>query len=223
MIPVMRIPKPEVLERHAERWQAALLAASSEAGRKRAESKYRHPQVRDALKKMFHGKCAYCESKIDHVDYGKIEHYHPKRGRHGRPDLAFDWSNLLWACGKCNGPECKADQFPVAADGGPLVNPCDDDPAQHFEFTYDPVSRVASVYGRTERGRVSELVLGLNRRDLRAYRSVQVRKLLALAQFAVSDPEAAELLRQATDADAEYAAFARVLFQDVCSGGAQPP
>jgi uncharacterized protein (TIGR02646 family) len=211
MIAVKRLPKPRVLERHEVRWRDTLLAAVTEAERRRAESKYRHPEIREALNRMFHGKCAYCESRITHVDYGKIEHYRPKRGPRGRPDLTFEWNNLLWACGRCNGPEFKADRFPEAAAGGPLVNPCDDVPEEHFQFVYDQAAKLASVYGRTVRGQASEKLLGLNRRDLRQYRSRQIRRLLALARLAESDPEAATLLQLAREADAEYAAFARVL------------
>ena len=35
-----------------------------------------------------HGKCAYCESKIKHIDYGDIEHILPKN-KNARPDLCY--------------------------------------------------------------------------------------------------------------------------------------
>jgi uncharacterized protein (TIGR02646 family) len=161
---------------------------------------------------MFHGKCAYCESKITHIDFGHIEHFRPKRGVNGRPDLAFEWTNLLLACGVCNGAEHKSDHFPEADEGGPIVNPCDDDPEIHLDFCFDPVTRLASVYGKTRRGETTEDLLGLNRPELRDYRSRRVRHLVVLAQHAGSDREAAKLLQEAKLSDAEYAAFARALF-----------
>ena len=90
---------------------------------------------------MFGGKCAYCESRITHVDYGHIEHHVPKAGPNGRPKRTFQWSNLLLACGRCNGSENKGDRFPTARQGGPIVNPCKDDPADHFEFVNQRLAR----------------------------------------------------------------------------------
>jgi uncharacterized protein (TIGR02646 family) len=75
-------------------------------------SVYSDTIVREALKKMFHGKCAYCESKITAIYSGDIEHFRPKGGYNngaGQPLttpgyywLAADWNNLLFACPFCN-------------------------------------------------------------------------------------------------------------------------
>jgi hypothetical protein len=145
--------------------------------------------------------------------YGHIEHFHPKRGTRGRPDLTFEWTNLLLACGVCNGAERKSDHFPEPHEGGPLVNPCEDEPENHFEFCFDPVAKLASVYGKTVRGTITEKLLGLNRTDLRAHRSCRIRHLVVLAQYIDSDPEAAELVEEAKMSRAEYAAFARTLLK----------
>lgn len=211
MIHVERGDPPKILIRLAEKWRQALLSARTEGERRRAEKKYGHSDVKAALNQLFLGKCAYCESKITHVDYGHIEHFRPKRGPRARPDLTFEWTNLFLACGKCNGAEFKGDKFPEPQQGGPPVNPCDDDPNEHLDFHYDPIAQLASVYALTRRGEITESLFGLNRRELRTYRSQVVRKLVALARLAQADPEAAELLQSATQSDAEYAAFARTL------------
>lgn len=70
---------------------------------------YRDPEVKDALIKLFHGKCAYCESTFLHVYAGDIEHFRPK-GEITEADppkpgyywLAADWDNLLLSCRNCN-------------------------------------------------------------------------------------------------------------------------
>ena len=160
---------------------------------------------------MFGGKCAYCESRITHVDYGHIEHFRPKAGPRGRPNLTFEWSNLFLACGVCNGPGFKGDRFPEADDGGPLVNPCDDEPTDHFRFVFDPKTRIASVDGISPRGKVTENILGLNRPELRAYRSTQIRKIATIAILAKTNAEAAALVEEARGDNAEYAAFVRSL------------
>lgn len=100
---------------------------------------YKDPSVRHALKKLFFGKCAYCESFMAGQQPGDIEHYRPKANvwitnrRTGRvvviPGyywLAAEWQNLLPACADCNRPRehfiigvggkvaGKANLFPIA-------------------------------------------------------------------------------------------------------------
>lgn len=210
MIRVERTAKPDVLVKKQGAWTASLLDAATDAARKRAENKYRHKDIKAALVAMFHGKCAYCESKITHIDYGHIEHFRPKSHPRFR-SLTFEWGNLLLSCARCNGAEQKGAHFPGAAEGGPLVNPCEDEPQEHFDFVFDPRARLASVVGRTPRGKTTEKLLGLNRPELRAHRSYLVDILRALSLLAKSDPDARRLILEACRDNAEYAAFARAL------------
>jgi uncharacterized protein (TIGR02646 family) len=173
--------------------------------------RYQHAEIKKALVDMFQGKCAYCESKILHIDYGDIEHYRPKRGPRARPDLTFDWDNLLLACQVCNGAEHKGDRFPEREEGGPILDPCRDDPAEHLEFRYDDRARLASVYGKTRRGETTERLLGLNRPHLRVHRSAFVQKLLFIALQAGRDLEAAALFDESRRPGSEYSAFAKAL------------
>jgi uncharacterized protein (TIGR02646 family) len=208
MIRVYRVSKPAILIRKEAEWRRTLLQAKTNDEQRRAASKYRHRQVREALEAMFHGKCAYCESQIVHVSDAHIEHYRPQsKFPHG----TFDWDNLLLACGKCNSARYKGDSFPEVHEGGPLVNPCEDAPDAHLQFHYDAQTKLASVYGKTVRGETSEKLLGLNRGDLRHYRSRQITRLAALARLAAHDAEAQRLLDEARQDRAEYAAFARNL------------
>ena len=208
MIAVNRSLKPAILREKEADWLAALRRVVTDAEKKRATNKYRHPQIKNALKILFHGKCAYCESKIEHVSDAHIEHYRPKSKY---PELTFDWNNLLLACGKCNSARYKGGKFPGADANGPYINPCADDPEEHFQFVYDSKAKIASVYGITARGETTETDLGLNRPDLRTHRSVQIKRLAFIASKAKTDPVAQRLLDEAKQADAEYAAFARTL------------
>ncbi|MGB5685050.1 MAG: retron system putative HNH endonuclease [Candidatus Electrothrix sp.] len=208
MIALQRADQPKILERKAVKWREKLLSATTKKQCGNAKSKYRHKDIKHALRAMCHDKCAYCESKVTHVDHGDIEHYRPKSKF---PELTFTWSNLLLACGVCNGTKYKGDKFPEEEQDGPLVHPCEDDPSQHFSFHYEPQAGIASIYGITPRGETTEKILGLNRHALRAYRSGQIAKLYTLAQLADSDPEAAALFQEATEDSAEYSAFARVI------------
>lgn len=71
---------------------------------------YKHKSVKEALGNLFHGKCAYCESKYESTSPPDIEHFRPKgaikiNGKLDRPGyywLAADWDNLLPSCIDCN-------------------------------------------------------------------------------------------------------------------------
>ena len=71
---------------------------------------YRDSEVKDALVKLFKGKCAYCESKFLHIYPGDVEHFRPKGEieeanppkKPGYYWLASDWDNLLLSCRNCN-------------------------------------------------------------------------------------------------------------------------
>ena len=208
MIRISRTPKPAVLVRKADEWQKCLSQAHTEKERKRAEARYRHEEIKEVLCRMFHGKCAYCESKLTHVDFGDIEHYRPKSKW---PQLTFEWENLMLACGICN--QNKWDHFPEADEGGPIINPTQEDPDVHLDFSYDPKAKLATVHAKTVRGETSRKLLGLNRNELRAYRSTQITKLACLALMAASDKDAKGLLQEAALPGSEYSAFARQLFQ----------
>jgi len=97
---------------------------------------YGHDAVRMALEKLFHGKCAYCESKLPESGW-PVEHYRPKGRIAEEPThpgyywLAYCWYNLYPACTSCN--ERRRDK-PIWAetsrgatagkgDQFPLVNP----------------------------------------------------------------------------------------------------
>lgn len=67
---------------------------------------YKNFDVTSTLRKLFHNKCAYCESDL--VDSLDVEHFRPKGAVTGEPAhpgywwLALKWENLLPACVGCN-------------------------------------------------------------------------------------------------------------------------
>ena len=208
MISVIRTPKPSLLASNETLWRAALDRATDKREQKKARDKYRQPEIRQALKRMFQGKCAYCESRFAHTSYGHIEHFRPKSRF---PELTFEWENLLWACGVCNSTENKGDHFPEDENGGLLLDPCEDDPTLHLRFVYDDVREEAKIEAKTERGRTTIALLGLNRRALLDYRTERLQNLFVLAELASVNPKARKLLSEAVEDRAEYAAFARAL------------
>ncbi|GGB19624.1 retron system putative HNH endonuclease [Puia dinghuensis] len=101
MIKVNRSECPEILKTglSPESKGQAETRQNIESG-SRSYKVYADKTVRKALKAMFHGKCAYCESQITAIYSGDIEHFRPKGG--GYYWLAADWENLLFACPFCN-------------------------------------------------------------------------------------------------------------------------
>jgi hypothetical protein len=69
MIPVERTSQPKALQKNADRWLLKLQEisgnpSSTKQQLENAQNKYRHNQVKNALVKMFHGKCAYRKTAV---------------------------------------------------------------------------------------------------------------------------------------------------------------
>lgn len=187
-----------------------LLSERAEEARLRAQEFYRrekiqerfefdtailhHKEVMDALQRLFHQKCAYCESPIGSLQPVDIEHFRPRLraiNLDGVIDpyhyfwLAYEWTNLFPVCSECN--RNKGSRFPItgsrapvgtslgelAGEGVLLLNPCEDAPETHLVFSTDGM-----VTSPTEQGRVSIDVYGLNRADLIAARRNEYARLV---------------------------------------------
>lgn len=208
MIAIKRTAKPKIIEKNEKKWLADLAIARTDDERRMRAGRYKHKEIRISLEKMCHEKCAYCESHISHVAYGHIEHYRPWSKY---PKQTFKWTNLLLSCPVCNGKQHKSDQFPTKKFGGPLIDPCKDVPVAHFDFSLDKKNQHAIVIPKTQRGKTTEKILGLNRPELVRRRTNYLRMLIALKTFEQTDLEAAKILKDATSEDGEYLAFCRSL------------
>lgn len=212
MIRVNRGGAPASIVNNEAAWQAELKAAKAGGDKKaiaRAEGRYRQRDVKVALELAFNDKCAYCESEITSVTYGHIEHFYPK-SRY--PSKAFSWGNLLLSCPRCNDAEHKGNKFPLKCQGGPIVDPCVDDPSQFFNFIYDPLAKLALVQPLNSRGQVTEKMFELNKRKgLVRRRSKLLRNLICIKQKASSDPEASAIIAEAKMSQSEFSAWAKAL------------
>lgn len=230
MIYIPRSAKPQILQQNEQTWlaelrvaHAAVLTATSDDERKQAvkefkskQSRYAHSEVRRALVAIFgkNGltKCAFCEAHISHISDDNIEHFRPKSDY---LDFTFDWDNLLIACTVCN-RDYKKTQFPMALDGSALlINPTRETPETHLDFQWDGKTKLATVAPKDQRGLETERCLGLNRDELRDKRSQYVQMLALIAQRAPTSQLDRDLLCEATKAEWEFAAFARVLATQV--------
>ena len=85
--------------------------------------------LKDSLKDLSHGKCAYCECSLTkESNYMEVEHFEDK---HQYPDKVMDWDNLLPSCKHCNGHKSTHD---VRKD--PIINPFVDNPNDHLYFQH---------------------------------------------------------------------------------------
>ena len=161
---------------------------------------YSHDSVKKTLRHIYRDKCAYCECKVDAGAFLQVDHFRPKRsvkeddGHGGYYWLAYEWSNLILCCPKCNGE--KSTHFPVRGrrvappqtdlartdrmqwradsknfiDEDPLLlHPEIDQPEEHFEFLRD-----GTICPKTERGRATVGICGLDRESLNIQRKNRI-------------------------------------------------
>jgi hypothetical protein len=126
-----------------------------------------------------------------------VEHFRPKAGVYSEASgkvstpgyywLAYEWTNLLFACEQCN-RRGKKNHFPLldetkrarhhthalSRERPVFVDPTVEDPTRHVSF------RDEIAYGRTPRGRVTVEALQLNRGPLATRRADALRTLRAL-------------------------------------------
>ena len=238
MIPVFRPNQPpKVLTRNSQKWLKKLQDSLSHLETIKAQApvnkqqlaqaqkevekninKYRNKEIKEALETIFHGKCAYCESKVTTTGYGEIEHFCPKSNSRCI-NLTFEWSNLLLSCQKCNDAGHKGTKFPLDADDNPLlINPTDEktDINIHLRFSWDSIIGTR-VEGIDTRGQVVEDIFDLNsqrgtRKELVNHRNQRVKQMLALLKIARQNgnQDAIQLLLEHCQPSAEYSAFAIV-------------
>lgn len=87
---------PEILANNEKTWLAAYKADPENSTKK---YKYRHADIKDAIKADAKNKCMFCESKIGHNTPGDVEHFAPTSEV---IDLHFSWFNLGLCCNECN-------------------------------------------------------------------------------------------------------------------------
>jgi len=201
--------------------------------------------VRNALKAMQSGKCAFCESRFDHVSYGDVEHFRPKGavrqaadGALERPGyywLVYEWSNLFESCQLCN-QRFKENRFPlrdpasrardhtqdVALEKPMLVKPDIEDPADFLAFEADIMRGIDPV----GRGETTIDVLQLNRPELVSRRREHYALLYLLARGArklpPDDPVRIETEARVLEMTRDQGQYAAMVRAAIAAGWNQP-
>jgi len=178
----------------------------SELNKKYTFEGYNTKEVKTELTKIYNKKCAFCETDPTIGSYLEVEHYRPKGKifedniHKGYYWLAYEWSNLLFACRKCNG--AKANHFPILGtrqmyhpttnneinytdfnlnakiliDEKPLIlNPEEADfkPEEHFK-----INSKGKLISISERGKKTIEICQLNREELLLKRRLIIDELL---------------------------------------------
>lgn len=208
MIKLEKLPTPKRLEDNAATWtkvvvekrNAGLVPTPSELRR------YRHPDIKEVLVEETAGKCAYCESKLQHIHHGDVEHIYPKSLD---PAKTFEWKNLTLACEICNQNKCDIDPLVEC-----IIDPYQTDPEEHLIF----VGGLVFPRGSTE-GTATRIILKLHRAELVEMRNDQLERVMAIYSQ-VLDATLPVLVRRAIYQDllereaghqAPYAAMTRCL------------
>ena len=167
MIKLTKLECPDTLSQNKEKWTKEYMSYI-EKGQPPPESvatRYNHSDIKSTVKKETYGKCAYCESYVQHVYPGDIEHIKPKSKY---PKLIFEWENLTYVCWQCN--HSKLDQYDEDC---PPINPYIEDPGDFL------IAVRAYIHHRrgNERGRYTKELLKLNRPPLLEDRRRKISKL----------------------------------------------
>ncbi|HJY64740.1 MAG TPA: hypothetical protein VJ455_11340 [Ignavibacteria bacterium] len=164
---------------------------------RRFDAKPLYGEYKKVLVKEYKYRCAYCESLIGHIDHGDVEHFRPKGNVEDDPEhpgyywLAYDESNFLLSCAKCNQSGGKLNDFPVEGkrvyshdenmniEKSLLLNPYIDETLDHLEFCPDDFEMCKGpVKGKTAKGKKSVEVYNLNRDLLKTERNFQQTNFL---------------------------------------------
>ncbi len=166
MIRVEREEEPEILSSKSVEWTEKFIAKRSTDPKARPDSsKYAHSGIKDALSRMSHGKCFYCEYRPD--DGGQVDHHIEIADD---PSRAFEWTNLYLSCSQCNQAKKSA-----RIDRSACVDPCDpaSGPDEHLTFTDEMIRPLDG----SSRGRQTIRKYALDRQLLDLRRSRALRAL----------------------------------------------
>jgi predicted ATP-binding protein involved in virulence/5-methylcytosine-specific restriction endonuclease McrA len=158
-------------------------------------------ELKEYLHKVFHGKCGYCEIKIDYPELGTVDRYRPNNGVRDKNEfyqdlywwLTFEWDNLIYACKECN--QYKGNYFPIKGrralnerddyenEHRMLLNPYLDETDKHLNYIH---SNDSHIYALTNEGNQTIELLRLNRTNLLEGRKKAKKKLIEAIESLVN-------------------------------------
>ncbi len=158
------------------------------ASKNRSQKRYDWPfnavidkELKGHLHEVFHGKCGYCEIKIDYPELGTVDRYRPNNGVRDKNEfhqdlywwLTFEWDNLIYCCKECN--QYKGNYFPIKGrralnekddyenEHRMLLNPYLDETDKHLNYIHSNDGHIDAL---TDEGNQTIELLRLNRTNL---------------------------------------------------------
>lgn len=129
--------------------------------------------VNAQLKKDQHGKCYLCERRI--ITDFQVEHL---KSRTNNPDIAYKWSNLLWACSHCN--QKKSDSF------DDILNPIEYDVESSIFQKIDFPNSVAVFQAKGNETKDCDILIRLLERIFNGTRRIRTIREQQLYDYAKS-------------------------------------
>jgi hypothetical protein len=209
MVKISKSPIPEILEKNAKQWTEELLAliAAGSSVPDSVRGRYRHTEIKTALKQDSSEKCIYCESKVSAVYFGDVEHMKPKDQY---PESTFDWANLGYVCALCNNKKSN-----IFDESVPFINPYTEQPTDFLKAAGAYVFHLPA----NKRGEITELTLELNRPELIERRKERIDLIRSLADKIATEQNATlkallinEVKKELAD-DKPYAMVTRAIFE----------
>ncbi len=212
MIKLTKLKEPTRLSANAAAWTKILLEkiAAGDKPTDAEKSHYRHPEIKEVLVNETYGKCAYCESKLQHIHHGDVEHMYPKSLD---PTKTFEWANLTLACEVCN--QNKSNKDPLM---NHIIDPYAIDPEDHLMFLGGLIFSKGTVAGTSTR-----ILLELHRAELLEMRNRQVENIMKIyAQIqdgtlplVVRKALYADFIKNETGPNAQYSAMAKNIVREM--------
>ncbi len=191
----------------------------NDAGGRPTDSYWR--EFRTTLGSQTNHICWYCERQCYTVEYGgrapTVDHFRPISRF---PQLAYEWSNWIFSCQRCNG-ENKRDKWPETG----YVDPCATDTAERPEQYFDYVISTGEIVPKnslstTARRKALDTIndLGLNQLDVRFYRLDWTRSFTAdLRDLPATERQ--ELISWYTTQPVEYAGVTQMVVEQLRQSG----
>lgn len=140
-------------------------------------------EFRAALGLRSDGLCWYCERLCQAASSvgersATVDHFRPLSGF---PELAYEWSNWIFSCHRCNS-ENKMDKWPALGYVDPSASDAKERPERYFDYDADTGELVPkSGLSAEARDRAMQTIddLGLNKLDVRFYRLDWTRRFVA--------------------------------------------
>lgn len=178
MIKINKLPKPNILIKNETKWTKEYLDAINNKIpiTNSIKNRYNQNEIKEKLIEETHGKCAYCESKFQHISFSDIEHILPKSKR---PELYVNWDNLTLACEICN----RTNKNDYYEPNDPLINPVSENPNDFL------LALGAVIYKRpgNRKGEITISILDLNRTSLLEKRSERLHSFELLVDKYVTE------------------------------------